>query len=663
MFRFLSAIAVGFFIQSAAIAGERPPEFPESIIQKAHQKGLAKKKQWLRLLHYQSGWWGSPKSAALGSFFFLAPDGATDPEHEMDATIRGFFRLPTAAENDATLEVSHPGQPDPQAPQCQFPARLIWLEKELGFSDQDLPAQNCLRYEHFAKTANAKSVTLVFSSYYLNNPSSAFGHTFLRLNQEKASELFDYGINYAALVDTNNSFVYGVKGLLGLFPGTFTSLPYYYKIREYNDFESRDMWEYNLDLNPEQTALLVAHLWELGSTYFRYFYFTKNCSYEILNLINVVRPDAEVINDNWLDVIPADTVRALDRVPGLVSSVHYRPSIRTQFDRRVEILTDPQRTALSDLLEARFTAGFANAVRGFMASPQSQEYKLAVLDAAADYIEMTYNSDLISEEKRKASPAVGWKRMLLTARSEIPIPTLEIEVPTPWHKNPEAGHGTKRLTFDSGGSQQYGAFSSLEIRMALQDLADPSAGYPDYSQIEMFGARFRYEYDPPKSLPRLWLDDITAFRVISLNPQTQFNKKLSWTVSLQGKRFYDGICAGTCFGPSFEVGGGVAENIFTPDLTVFLFGMLEAIASPGFSGAHFRPGLGPTGGFRFHPADRFGMSLMGSYRYRFLAGPHDGSAISWVNRLEFAKDVAVEGKVDDFYPHFFQGSAGVAFYF
>lgn len=40
-------------------------------------------------------------------------------------------------------------------------------------------------------------------------------------------------------------------------------MPYYRKVKEYGDFESRDLWEYELNLTPEETRFLVSHIWEM----------------------------------------------------------------------------------------------------------------------------------------------------------------------------------------------------------------------------------------------------------------------------------------------------------------------------------------------------------------------------------------------------------------
>ena len=38
-------------------------------------------------------------------------------------------------------------------------------------------------------------------------------------------ELLDYGIDFSADVDTGNAVLYALKGLTGLFPGTFKRIP------------------------------------------------------------------------------------------------------------------------------------------------------------------------------------------------------------------------------------------------------------------------------------------------------------------------------------------------------------------------------------------------------------------------------------------------------
>ena len=75
-----------------------------------------------------------------------------------------------------------------------------------------------------------------------------------------------------------DGFSFALKGLTGLYPGTLSSSPYYAKVREYSDMESRDVWEYRLNLTPDETRQLLRHAWEIGATRFDYWFFDENCS-------------------------------------------------------------------------------------------------------------------------------------------------------------------------------------------------------------------------------------------------------------------------------------------------------------------------------------------------------------------------------------------------
>jgi hypothetical protein len=223
----------------------RPNAYAERLVERALYERLHERPQWLRLGHYRPERFGDGyRSEADGEHFFLARRGQTDPRAELIATLRGFFEPPI--DEPAVGEAGFA-----RHPQCRFPARMAFLAEALQIDPRQLPRQRCARYVKFLQDLNPRSVTLVFSSYYLNNPASAFGHTFLRFNKAgmevgEKRELLDYAINFAADVDTGNSVIYAFKGLFGLFPGTTKRMPYYYKVREYADTESRDIWEYHL---------------------------------------------------------------------------------------------------------------------------------------------------------------------------------------------------------------------------------------------------------------------------------------------------------------------------------------------------------------------------------------------------------------------------------
>ena len=100
----------------------------------------------------------------------------------------------------------------------------------------------------------------------------------------------DGSFNYAANAEQGNAIAYAWFGMTGGFPGTYSMHPYYVKINEYNDMESRDLWEFPLKLSDDELHYVLAHLWEMSSVYFPYYYLDENCSYHVLSLIDAGAP-------------------------------------------------------------------------------------------------------------------------------------------------------------------------------------------------------------------------------------------------------------------------------------------------------------------------------------------------------------------------------------
>jgi hypothetical protein len=548
---------------------------------RAHQLHLAQATQWLRLGHWRRTWSGDYESQADGGNFFLSPNGKDSPTLELDATLEGFFsELPAGDPRLASKNVQHPI--------CQFPARFQWLSEQLAIDPSKLPAHDCSRYEEFVKSLQADSVTLVFSSYYLNNPASAFGHTFLRIGKkdalipEERRQLLDYGIDYSAEVDTNFAPVYAIKGLAGAFPGTFRKVPFYFKVREYNDFESRDLWEYKLRLTPKQRDFLVAHVWELGSTFFDYFYLSENCSYHILGLIEVADPTVDLLDHVHWPTIPADAVKALYDNPGLVESVQYRPSSRTRFRHDIRDLPGDEKDAIEAL---------ADDPASKLSFAQKQD--IEVLDAAQDLVDIRYAKQLVQDSRDSDGARI--KQKLLERRAEILVPSAAVTEAVPWSKMPQAGHGSRRIALGGGADLQSDRWAAFGARLALHDLADPSDGYPELSQLEFLPTRARYDVTNRK----FHLDEMDLVHIISLTSQDRFDRHVSWEARLGSQRLDDAGCH--CYAFHTQIGGGGALATAGERATLFVLGETHLWSGPGLDGiggASIRVGIGPAGGLR-----------------------------------------------------------------
>src|SRR5699024_3869014 len=86
---------------------------------------------------------------------------------------------------------------------------------------------------------------------------------------------------------------------------------------------------YDLNLSPDEIERLMAHLWEMRGVDFRYYFFSANCSYQLLTLLDAARPGFHLAEAFPAWAIPADTLRVIAGQPGLVGQVDYRPSRST----------------------------------------------------------------------------------------------------------------------------------------------------------------------------------------------------------------------------------------------------------------------------------------------------------------------------------------------
>ena len=227
----------------------------------------------------------------------------------------------------------------------------------------------------------------MFASYYLNNPASMFGHTFLRLHRGKGpgqgepNALLDSAVNFAANPTTTNALLYSWLGMTGGFPGTFSLMPYYLKVQEYNNSESRDLWEYPLNFSQQQVDNLMLTLWELGPVQIDYWYIDENCSYILLVLLETTNPGMNLASSFNVMATPADTVRAVTATQQFSGTVKYRPSALSTYLQREKVLNSSELEKFKKLI-ARDEINIDEIFSGIDDGKRAQ-----ILDAALDYID------------------------------------------------------------------------------------------------------------------------------------------------------------------------------------------------------------------------------------------------------------------------------------
>lgn len=455
---------------------------------------------WLNLVHYKAGALpGSWKSATDDPRFFLADDGATAPRNELRATLAAFTAPVTLADEHA---------------QCRFVARLDWLRRHLDLGD--LPQPACAAYQAFRLQVQAQHAVLVFPSYYLNSPSSMFGHTLLRLDPDEAgggSEYLSFAVNFGAIVDPgDNSLFFAFNGLTGRYPGQFEVDHYYKKIREYNTGENRDIWEYPLNLTPAETERLVQHLWELKGVRFAYYFFDENCSYRILELLEIARPGLDLTRGFPMTAIPIDTVRAVQDA-GLIQGKLFRPSQGTVLRQRLAVIPKTLHETVIELSNepARLDDGSLPSLdpqtRARLIVAAYKYLRFTQTGAARDPVVAKHSFQLLQALRRHADQ-IGQDD-----RADVALST-----------SPELGHGSRRLAAGVWNEDRLD-YLTLGLRLSLHSLQENRNGFPLGAQINLGNFDLRVEEDGDADLNRLDVVDI-----LSLSPRDAFFKPLSWSI-------------------------------------------------------------------------------------------------------------------------------------
>lgn len=582
------ALVILFF--SPTVFADLSPS--SAVVEQALALKLDQDPQWLNLLNYRRDLLFWRRSQADSPDFFLAPNGRWNPRDELVATLEKIF--------DPRFQRPSPDFTLEERAQCIFPGRFLYLKRKL--SGVNWPEVACTRFENFRDIIQAKSATYVFSSYYVNNPSSAFGHSFLRLNRSDKSrnetqyELIDFGVGFSAIPTTTNPILYNFMGLTGYFQGRFEANPYYYKVREYNDFENRDLWEYDLDLAQDEIDLLVAHVYELNVAGFDYLYFTENCSYRILAALDTVRPSLQLLSHMKIGLIPGDTVKFVNQAPGLVKDIQYRPSGRAIFLNRFETLSDDEKTELK-----RFSKN--ESVQNLI-SNKSPEEKQKLLDVAIDYIDFHY-----ADEVLKTKGQFGLKKQVLIARSEVPLQSPPLEIRTPWEEAPHTAHGSAKL--NTGYLTRDGvSYLTIGHRFVLHDLLDPVRGYLSTSEIKMGDLNLAWRLNRPQDFR---VDDFTVVNIISMSPVDDFSIPKSWRLNIGWSRLYQDNCD-HCLPLVVSGGIGLSKDLL-PGLNGGLWLRGSAAYSYEFYGQTTIAGLGPAFLLRYYHTDKLSLLAEGWARY------------------------------------------------
>ncbi len=445
-----------------------------SFISKDSLGKLSSDRYWLKLLHVKNG-----KSEIDDPNFFLTDKKNFTPLRELNATLSQI-----TDGNDSVY--------------CRYPARIFWLKSKLPKLFKDKNDTTCLKLEETLQKEKPGFVTLVFPAAYINSPASMFGHTFLRIDKDLKTPLIGEAINYAAKTDETNGFIYTYKGLFGGYKGYYSALEYYKKIKEYSAMEQRDMWEYRLNLTNLEIRKMLYHLYELKGIYSDYYFFTKNCSYNLLWLLDISRDNQNLTAGFNYKAIPIDTVRAVERA-GFIESFFYRPSKREEM-----------KAILKRVKNIEIIKNFTQTYDLSLLSDLNQTQSADALDLAILTLKHERSKNRLSKDNY-----IKTLMKLLKVRSKLQkSKPLKIKTPA----NPLLGHKSAKISFGISSINEY----NFEIRPAICDIYDNERGFIPGAYIDFFSLKFK----------RSKFFSFDFVDVTSLAKRDSFFKPLSWSAKI-----------------------------------------------------------------------------------------------------------------------------------
>lgn len=534
----------------------------EGLIQQAQTLALDKKPQWRVLLHI-------PKNGSVSQVntpeFFLDPHGRDNAAAEMRTDLAAFF----APFEDAN-----------QHARCRFPARQVWLARQLRIPELANPDRRCVRIWKWLDLDHLKSSSVTLVSGYFGNPASTFGHALLRFDAGGADQskgLTDLSLNFGALVPENeNMLLYIKRGLLGDYDAGFSDKDFIEQDQVYVRGENRDMWNYELALTPDDLQLLALHVWEIAGKKFSYFFLSRNCAWRLAELLELVIPVdlRHGADETWY--VPVELFNRLESAQRqgtpTYHEVRFQASAQRQLVDRLSQLTPDERVAFN-----RFVTAGDTQTESILAT-LSAEQALRVLDVVMDW---TNWKNPTGKKDGELAITEKIKRQVLLARLALPVGTSNLTTPAVLQS---PGAGTPPMRFGIGLNHSDANATGLGLQWTA--VSFDLNGYHGLEPGELQVANIKADVMPNQGLH---LQELTAASVRKLNLQATEvigEADFSWQLKLGAKR----LPPVTTLRPYFSVGLGQAGKLIQDHLYAFAFLDVEALARP------YAVGLSPNAG-------------------------------------------------------------------
>jgi hypothetical protein len=461
---------------------------------------LSQDKQWLRLLHLAAA-----ETKVISSGFYLSTntDSYINPKTELELNLQ-------QAQNNNQYR-------------CQFPARDQWIREH--FTETNFVTESpCFEFDSWRNSQSVDSISIVYPDRNMQTSLGVFSHTFLKFNLARwpINSNLNIALGFAAELNPHESMVQLVsKGLFGGYIAKFTFSNYYAEVNRYGESESRDIFEYKLALTKDEINFLLKHLWELKDAEFHYYFLNGNCSYHLLTLLEIARPELDLTSHFNFFTVPSTSLRVVLSQNNLISDRHWTPGKQTRQNQMMSQLSSKGKVFYQ---KWRFEKQGHLSMDSFRSEDISLDEEIIILD-------------LLAESTRGNPESADFRKEVLNIRSNLPAGKDQNANVFP-KGNPETAHGVELVSVGIGHDPaRPDSWVQMRYRIALHNFVDPPEGYSNDSTFELGDLRIRYSGSEQTEN-----SSFTIINAVILQPWADNQYPLSWEAR---SRFIDFLKSAT----------------------------------------------------------------------------------------------------------------------
>ena len=447
------------------------------------------------------------KSQADGSKFFFHPEGHNKPVSE-------------AVSSWVAFNSNQKFKNKNNHPQCRFPERFRFLSEFTGIKITQI---ECPEFIKWMNLISPVGISLVFATNYPQNPGSTFGHTFLKIKSSKPKninqksghethhDLLDYSVSYTAIVNEPVGLVYAFKGIFGGFIGQYSLDPYYDKIKDYNEIEGRDLWEYELNISVNGVKRVMSHLWELVSnTYFNYYFIDENCSFHLITLLEIANPKWNLSQNYVFYTAPYETVKDFAAIKGAVKKINYRPSLYKKLKNTLKYLSPKEQSLLTNIINGRMEL-------------QEDGYTSTFLEALIQFLQLKKVNNNLELSKMQSDL---FDKVLIQRSKLKKIGESNLPLKTSLDMAPDKGHDTSWVSILLGRINN-SSIMELHLRPVFHDRISKSIGFSPNSDLKVFQLEFDYKKNK-RGEDKFQYKKLILVNIENNLPRSNFDRPISW---------------------------------------------------------------------------------------------------------------------------------------